>query len=392
MRQALYRAQSRSSSRSRSRSPGWPGRKSTKRSRSGSPFQPRLYSRYEEEMKKKSTYRPYESPSALIQTMFPKDKPSGDTPRKKQAEQSTLTKKQRKLLARKTQKNMPENWMTQETSWLQDVSGYKSERKGGKKNVDSSNIPSVMNMNLDEEHMNMAGAAAWYAKQRMMGLQQQQQMGQFGGNYKFGPTGDGGFAGGSKLYPSLMGMIRGPGFQGGATGGGASSHGGRQATYVGGPKQGRHSGPKASKTTKVPEPPIKLELRPGFITDITLSDPRESSPPSATPEIPAPTITVEKTLDPLKDDDPIGAKYWKGMPHKPVTAKTGKSDSYDFSSKLENRKHYLQCIYMALEKAVFNNLTVCLYSELPPLRWAVIYGHTYLCKNTFVVSEEADCD
>ena len=313
MREALYMGRDRS----RSRSPEWSST-SGSRKRTASPFQ----SRYEQEMKKK----PYEQQAMLIEEMLDSArKVSTEKEMKKHLEPKiTLTKKQRKMQARKEQ-----GWMVQDTSWMQDISGM-MEKKGGKKGM-SRNIPNVMNVNLSEEQMGMADAAAWYAKQRMMGMQQQQQMGQFGGMGgrmgQFGPSGGrSGFVGGpggAGLYPSLMGSIQGPSFQGGmgrgSMGMGMRGGMGGQGNFGGGPMQGRRQGPKTpAKTPKVPETPIKLELRSGFVTDITLSDPRESSPTAMDSETTPPKITVDKGVD---ADDLVGARYWKGMPPQITSAK-----------------------------------------------------------------------
>ena len=299
---------------------------------------------------KKKPYRPYEAQAALIDEMLDSVRKASESPRKgvQLEQQAPLSRKQRKMQAQKARKD----WMSQDTLWMQDVSGV-SEKKGGKKGAGASGVVSVMNLNLGEEHMSMADAAAWYAKQRMMGMQQQQQqqqqIGQFGGMGQFGgPMGMGGgsgYVGGpggqAGLYPSLMGMMRGPGFQGGqGMGGGMGMMGmgqmgqnfqaGGGGQYFGGPGNfgggggapgRRQQKPKVSKTPKAPETPIKLELRPGFITDITLADTRETSP---TPESDSatPKITVDKVFDPLKDEDPIGARYWKGIPPKAATAKS----------------------------------------------------------------------
>ena len=328
--------------RDRSKSPQW-GSTSGSRKRAASPYQ----SRYEKEMKKKP-YRPYEAQAALIDEMLDSARKASESPRKgmQLEQQTTLTRKQRKMQAQKARKD----WMSQDTLWMQDVSGV-SEKKGGKKSTGASGDISVMNLNLGEEHMSMADAAAWYAKQRMMGMQQQQQqqMGQFGGMGQFGEMGMGrgsGYVGGpggqSGLYPSLMGMMQGPGFQGGGgyqgmgrgmgmmsmgqmgqfQGGGGQYFGGPGNFGGGGGAPGRRQQkPKVSKTPKASETPIKLELRPGFITDITLADTRETSPtPESDPA--TPKITVDKVVDPLKDEDPIGARYWKGMPPKAATAKS----------------------------------------------------------------------
>ncbi len=132
------------------------------------------------------------------------------------------------------------------------------------------------------------------------------------------------------MYPQLMGMMRGD-FSGaptrrmgmgsgpmGAMGGGGlggSGFGGMSGNF--GPGMmvlgGARQMPRAARTPKMPDAPIKLELRPGFITDITLAEEASLADSGETPE---PSVTVEKTLDPLEEEDPINAKYWKGMPPK----------------------------------------------------------------------------
>ncbi len=141
---------------------------------------------------------------------------------------------------------------------------------------------------------------------------------------------------GGGMGSGMMGMGGGYGMGGGG-GFGPQGFSGYRPTGVSPyrPGPGGRQMPKAAASKpaqpKTPEP-INLELRPGFITDIILADAREASRGVESDEPQEPKVIVEKTLDPLKEEDPLGSRYWKGMLPQPAEPKKGKNSCSVYGS------------------------------------------------------------